>query len=88
MLGGASLRFDRMLFGELKDGGGAEQRRSVADRVSERLHDFWEGRWDALMRDASMPVRSGGSSTSEAQTVRRVRKLLLKGEISKATSGS
>ena len=82
------LAFDRMLFGELKDGADHEQRRSVADRVSARLHDFWEGRWGALMRDTTVLVRSAGSSTSESQTVRRVRKLLLKGEISKATACS
>ena len=77
-----------MMFGDFKDGEDHEQRRSVADRVSARLHDFWEGRWEALMRDTTMPVRSAGSSTSESQTVRKVRKLLLKGEISKATSGA
>ena len=82
------LAFDRMLFGELKDGTDHEQRRSVADRVSARLHDFWEGRWGVLMRDTTIPARSVGSSASQGQTVRKVRKLLLKGEIAKATSSA
>ena len=82
------LAFDRMIFGELRDGGDNEQKRSVADRLSARLQDFWAGRWGNLMSDTAKLTSSSPPSSSEARTVRKVRQLLLKGEISKAAAAT
>ena len=74
------------MFGELKDPADSDQHRTVTEKVALRLHDFWEGQWESLMKDTqSVHVQKLGVS-STARTVQRIEQLLAKGEISKATA--
>ena len=80
------LAFDRLIFGELKDPVDSDQRRTVTEKVALRLHDFWEGRWESLMKDTHVSARSKPGVTCVSRTVKRIERLLIKGEISKATA--
>ena len=81
------LAFDRMIFGELFEKGEVQQH-TVAERVASRLQDFWAGRWEALLRDTTVSVKAAAGPISKGVTVRRVRRLLLEGEISKAAASA
>ncbi|CAK0858984.1 unnamed protein product [Prorocentrum cordatum] len=81
------LAFDRMIFGELFEEGRVLSR-SVAERVAGRLRYFWDGRWEALLWDTAVSTKAAAGSNTMGTTVREVRRLLLKGEISRAASAA
>ena len=78
------------MIGELRDRGdneGATQ--GVAARVAARLHTFWAGSWEALMRDTTVDSREGdGSMCQDAQTTRRARGLLMQEELGRAAAAA
>ena len=80
------LAFDRLMFGELKDPADSDQHRTVTEKVALRLHDFWEGQWESLMKDTHVSARPKVGVSSTVRTVKRIEQLLAKGEISKATA--
>ena len=82
------LAMDRLLFGELKNPVAEEQHSKVSERVAERLHDFWAGRWDSLWADTCVETRQPSTSSADKQKAQRVEKLLLQGEISKAAGAA
>ena len=90
---------DRLLFAQPADSGHqlsewSEGERPSLDRViSARLHRFWRGGWDSLWREAHVfggAAPAGQQSTSKATRssaeVRRIEKLLLAREESRAAS--
>ena len=82
------LCMDRMLFGELHVGRGGDADTTVTAKVSERLQDFWAGRWQALLCDTAITSRDGGPPDMNDRTVHRVRSLLMKGELGRAAAAA
>lgn len=76
-----------MICGELF-GEGKVQPRTVAQRVASRLRDFWDGRWEALLRDTAVSTKAAAGPSTMGTTERKVRRLLLRGEIFRAASAA
>ena len=74
---------DRLLFGGLQALEGHSD--TLAERISDRLEQFWAGHWAAMWR-ASAPRRGGAGQTSTGidDIVRGVNKQLRKGQLGRA----
>ncbi|CAK0863374.1 unnamed protein product [Prorocentrum cordatum] len=82
------LCVDRMLFGGLHAGRGSVADTTVTAKVSERLQDFWAGRWQTLLCDTAITSRDGGALDMKDRPVHRVRSLLMKGELGRAAAAA
>ena len=79
------LLLDRLLFAELYSNTDLEQMKPVADRVAERLDLFWAGDWDNLCCLTHVRLKSRTQEGGLTRTASRLRGLLQKGEMSKAS---
>ena len=81
------LAFDRLIFGQLLDRS-ADGHTTVANRVSARLRLFWDGQWASLAHDSLRTSAAGAPVNAVGAEVRRVRRLVLQGEVGKATAAA